>query len=49
MYTPLHDKLIFILSFFFWVGTDLAFEIGHKGGEYSLRNTSRMQNIDFVG
>ena len=32
-----------------WVGTVLTFEIWHKVEEYFLRNTSRMQNTDFVG
>ena len=34
--------------FFFWDGTDLKFEIGHKGDKYSPRNTSRMQNTELV-
>ena len=47
IYTPLHDKK-FLLKFFL-DGSDLKFKIGHKGKKYSLRNTSRMQNIEFVG
>ena len=46
IYTPLIVNK-FILIFF--NGVDLEFENGHKGEKYSLRNTSRMQNIDFVG
>ena len=34
---------------FFLEGTDLKFENTQKGENYSLRNTSRMRNIDFVG
>ena len=30
-------------------GTDLKFEIGHKGEKYSQKNISGMQNIDFFG
>ena len=47
IYTPLYDSK-FILKVFFWDGTDLKFETGDKGEEHSLRNTSRMQNIEFV-
>ena len=42
----LYDE--FILKFFFWDETYLRLEIGHKGEKYSLRNTSRVQNIDLV-
>ena len=48
IYTHLHDNN-FLLKVFLWDGMDLKFEIGHKGGKYSLRNTSRMQNIEFAG
>ena len=47
IYTPLHDKK-FILKFFF-KGTSLKFETVHKDEQYSLKNTSRMQNNEFDG
>ena len=34
---------------FFRDGRDLKFQIGHKGERHSLRNSSRMENIDFAG
>ena len=48
IYIPLHDNN-FLFKFFSRDGKDLKFEIGHKGENYSLRNTSRMQNIECVG
>ena len=36
-------------SFFLWEGAYLKVEIVYKGEQFSLRNTSRMQYIDFVG
>ena len=48
IYTPLHDSNS-LLRVFFLDGTDLKFDIGHKGEKYSLRNTSRMLNLEFVG
>ena len=45
---PLHD-IKYLLKFFWGDGTDLQFEVRHKGEKYFLRNTSRMQNIEFVG
>ena len=47
IFTPLHDNN-FLLNFF-GDQTNLKFEIGHKVEEYSLRNTSRIQNNEFVG
>ena len=41
--------ILTFLKVFFCDGPDLKFEIGHKGEKYSLRTTSRMQNIEFVG
>ena len=45
IYTP-----YMIINFlnFFWDGMDLKFEVGVKGEKYSLRNTSRMINIELV-
>ena len=34
---------------FFFNGADLKFEIGHNGEKYSLKNTSQVQNTEFVG
>ena len=39
----------FYFEVFFCDGTDLKFEVGHKGEKYSIRNTSRIQNTDFFG
>ena len=47
-YTLLH-KNEFIFKLLLGEGTYLKFEIVHKGEKYSLRHTSRMQNIEFVG
>ena len=47
LYTPLYMIKSFFWRFFL-DGPDLNFIIGHKGEKYSLRNTSRMQNIEFV-
>ena len=45
--TPLrYVKLLFKL---FFDGTYLKLEYVHKDDKYSLRNTSRIQNIEFVG
>ena len=41
--------IIFFQIFFWGDGMDLKLEMGHKGDKYSLKNTSRMQNIEFVG
>ena len=38
----------FILSFF-WEETYLKLENSHEDEKYSLTNTSRMQNVEFVG
>ena len=48
IYTPLRDNKTF-LKVFFWEGADLKFEIEHKGENYSLRNTSRIQKNEIVG
>ena len=45
--TPINDNN-FLLKLF-WEGMYLKFEIVHKSEKYSLRNTSRKQNIEFVG
>ena len=47
IYTNLHDNK-FTLKLF-REGMYLKFEIVQKGEKYSLRNISRMQNIEFVG
>ena len=48
IYTPLYDIKFILKPFFGGGGTNLKLEIVHKGEMCSLRNTSRMQNIDFV-
>ena len=48
IYIPLHDKK-YLLKVFFGDGKNLKLEFGHKGEKYCLRNTSRMQNIEFIG
>ena len=48
IYVPLYDNE-FLLKVIFWDGTDLKFKVGRKGEKYSLKNTSRMQNNEFVG
>ena len=47
IYNHSHDVKL-ILKFFFSYGAYLKFEIVHKGEKYSLTNTSRMQNFEFV-
>ena len=49
LYTPLNLVIELFLSFFHWERTYLQLEDVHKGEEYSLFNTSRMQNIEFDG
>ena len=41
------DKFLF--NVFFLDETDIEFEIVHKGEKFSLWNTSRIQNTEFVG
>ena len=46
IYTSLYDKK-HLLKLFLWEGTYLKLEIVHNGETFSLRNTSRMQNVEF--
>ena len=48
MHTALQDNK-FLMKFFYWEGTYLKLEFVHKDEKYSFRNTSRKQNIEFVG
>ena len=47
-YTPIHNNNI-LLKFVFGEITYLKLEILHNAEKYSVRNTSRMQNIEDVG
>ena len=38
LYTP-PNMIINMFRSFFWVGTNLKFDVGHGGEKYSLRNT----------